>query len=85
MGSINKSKNIAKSKYYLPKKRVCVFCTDKEFSTDFKDGVLFRRFITERGKILPRRMTGTCAKHQRKLTSIIKNARYIGLLPFVVQ
>lgn len=84
MGFINKNKNTTRGKYYPPKKKVCIFCTDKEFSTDFKDGVVFRRFLTERGKILPRRMTGTCAKHQRKITSIIKNSRHIGLLPFVV-
>jgi small subunit ribosomal protein S18 len=63
------------------RKKVCVFCTEKIFDIDYKDAVKLRRFISERAKILPRRSTGTCAKHQRQLTEAIKRARHIALLP----
>ena len=64
------------------KKKVCKFCTQK-LKIDYKDADTLRRFITERGKILPRRITGTCAKHQRALALEIKRARTIALVPFV--
>jgi small subunit ribosomal protein S18 len=64
------------------KKKVCKFCTQK-LKIDYKDADVLRRFITDRGKIVPRRMTGTCAKHQRALAAAIKRARLIALLPFV--
>ena len=64
------------------KKKVCKFCLQK-LKIDYKDADTLRRFITERGKILPRRITGTCAKHQRALALSIKRARLIALLPFV--
>ena len=66
------------------KKKVCKFCTQK-LKIDYKDADTLRRFITERGKILPRRITGTCAKHQRALAAAIKQARSIALLPFVAE
>jgi small subunit ribosomal protein S18 len=65
------------------KKKVCRFCTQKQLKIDYKDPDTLRRFITERGKILPRRITGTCAKHQREIAEAIKRARIIALLPFV--
>lgn len=65
------------------KKKVCRFCTQK-LKIDYKEPEALRRFITERGKILPRRITGTCAKHQRKLAVEIKRARVLALLPYVV-
>ena len=65
------------------KKRVCAFCAEKMDKIDYKDLPKIRKFISERGKILPRRMTGTCAIHQRKLTVAIKRARHISLLPYV--
>ena len=65
------------------RKKVCQFCADKVEFIDFKDSAKLRRYISERGKILPRRMTGTCAKHQRELTEAIKRARQIALLPYV--
>ena len=65
------------------RKKVCAFCADKVYNIDYKDVPRLRRFISERGKILPRRMTGTCAKHQRQLTDAIKRARHIALLPYV--
>jgi small subunit ribosomal protein S18 len=66
------------------KKKVCKFCLQK-LKIDYKDADTLRRFITERGKILPRRITGTCAKHQRALALAIKRARIIALLPFVAE
>ena len=63
------------------RKKVCVFC-GKDNAIDYKDVAKLRKFISERGKIQPRRMTGTCAKHQRQLTTAIKRARIIALLPF---
>jgi small subunit ribosomal protein S18 len=68
-----------------PKKRVCNFCIDKVESIDYKDVNKLRRFITERGKIIPRRISGNCAKHQRQLTLAIKRARNIALLPFTAE
>lgn len=65
------------------RKKVCKLCLKKAQSVDYKDVELLRRFITERGKILPRRITGTCARHQRMLSRAIKRARMIALLPFV--
>jgi small subunit ribosomal protein S18 len=67
---------------FFVKKKVCKFCTQK-LKIDYKDADGLRRFITERGKILPRRITGTCAKHQRALAEAIKRARVMALLPFV--
>jgi len=64
------------------KKRVCAFCADKINNIDYKDAPKLRRFISERGKILPRRITGNCAKHQRALTIAIKRSRHIALLPY---
>ena len=65
------------------RKKVCQFCAEKATYIDFKDAAKLRRFTSERGKILPRRMTGTCAKHQRQLTEAIKRARQIALLQYV--
>ena len=68
-----------------PKRKVCSFCADKIEHIDYKDVAKLRRFTTERGKILPRRISGTCAKHQRKLTLAIKRSRAIALLPFTAE
>ena len=65
------------------RRKVCQFCVDKIAHIDYKDAAKLRRYISERGKILPCRMTGTCAMHQRQLTVAIKRARQIALLPFV--
>ena len=65
------------------RKKVCVFCADKENSViDFKDVNKLKRYVSERGKILPRRITGNCAKHQRALTVAVKRARHIALMPY---
>ena len=65
------------------RKKVCGFCVDKVEHIDYKDIARLRRYMSERGKILPRRATGTCAAHQRELTSAIKRARQVALLPYV--
>jgi small subunit ribosomal protein S18 len=66
----------------MARRKVCRFCADKKLNIDFKDYRLLTQFVTERGKITPSRITGTCAKHQRPLTVAIKRARNIALLPF---
>ena len=64
------------------RKKVCSFCVDRADYIDYKDVAKLRRYISERAKILPRRVTGTCAHHQRELTIAIKRARHLALLPF---
>ncbi|HPT76283.1 MAG TPA: 30S ribosomal protein S18 [Defluviitaleaceae bacterium] len=64
------------------RKKVCNFCIEKEVNIDYKDVNKLKKYISERGKILPRRITGNCAKHQRALTVAIKRARHLALLPF---
>ena len=71
-----------KGKFFF-RKKVCRFCTQKT-RINYKDADILRRYTTERGKILPRRITGTCAKHQRRLALEIKRARALALLPYVV-
>ncbi len=68
-------------RFYV-RRKVCRFCADKSLVIDYKDYKTLENFITERGKIIPRRITGTCAKHQRRLTTAIKQARIMALLPF---
>jgi small subunit ribosomal protein S18 len=72
-----------KRKKVYHRRKVCRFCADSSIAIEYKDQKLLRYFITERGKIIPRRITGTCSKHQRALTHAIKRARTIALLPFV--
>ncbi|MCK5811372.1 MAG: 30S ribosomal protein S18 [Clostridiales bacterium] len=72
-------------KYRKPRRKVCQFCQDKVETIDYKDIARLRRLISESAKILPRRVTGTCAKHQRELTTAIKRARQIALLPFTAE
>ena len=67
------------------KRKVCAFCSDKAEFIDYKDIAKLRKYVTERGKILQRRISGTCAKHQRELTSAVKRARNIALLPFTTE
>ena len=65
------------------KKKICTFCAEKSEFIDYKDVLKLRKFVSERSKILPRRITGTCAKHQRELTIAIKRARHIALMPYI--
>ena len=67
------------------KKKVCAFCADKNLVIDYKDAEKLRKYVSEKGKILPRRVTGLCAKHQREVTVAIKRARQIALLPFIAE
>jgi small subunit ribosomal protein S18 len=79
-GAAPEEKAVKKS-YRNTKKKVCVFCVDK-LNIDYKDFNQLKKFITEKGKILPKRTTGTCAKHQRRLSLAIKRAREMALLPY---
>ena len=67
------------------KKRVCTFCVDKINSIDYKEIGKLRKYISERGKILPRRVTGNCAKHQRAMTVNVKRARHMALMPYTAE
>lgn len=67
------------------RKKKCRFCVEKIFHIDYKDVARLRRNVTERGKIIPRRITGNCARHQRQLAQAIKRARFIALLPYVAE
>ncbi|MEF9935322.1 MAG: 30S ribosomal protein S18 [Clostridium sp.] len=67
------------------KKKQCAFCSDKSAGIDYKDIGRLKKYVTERGKILPRRITGACAKHQREITIAIKRARNVALLPFTTE
>ena len=79
--AFEKSSNHAKMH---KRRKVCQFCADKATFVDYKDIVKLKKFTSERGKILPRRATGTCAMHQRQLTEAIKRARQVALMPYVV-
>ena len=68
--------------YRYRKKKVCQFCADKNKTIDYKDVETLKKYVTERGKILPKRVTGTCAVHQREVTKAIKRARIVALLPY---
>lgn len=78
----SKGKREVKGKRFTPKRRVCSFCANKMNIIDYKDIATLRRYISDRGKIEPRRRTGTCARHQRALAIAIKRARHLALLPF---
>ena len=67
------------------KRKVCAFCSEKAETIDYKDVAKLRKYVTERGKILPRRISGACAKHQRQLTDAVKRSRNIALLPFTTE
>lgn len=83
-GAKGKGKGKRLKKGFL-RKKVCIFCKGKEKHIDYKNIEKLRRFITERGKIIPSRISGACAKHQRQVTRAIKRARIIALLPFVAK
>ena len=69
-------------RYRKPRKKVCVMCSNKDFVLDYKNADQLKKFINEKGKILPRRATGACAKHQRDITIAVKRCRHIALLPY---
>ncbi len=78
----DKAAVVNKAKFKKQKRKVCVFCADKNEVIDYKDVAKLKKYITESGKIIARRQTGLCAKHQRELTLAIKRARVMALLPF---
>lgn len=80
-----KRKKIPRKKKTFYKKKVCKFCVEKLDSVDYKDTSRLRRYITERGKIIPRRISGNCTFHQRMLAKVIKRARMANLLPFIAE
>lgn len=89
-GNNNNSSQSADDKSKRPQRRpvrrkVCSFCVEKTEEIDYKDLAKLRKYITEKGKIIPRRMSGVCAKHQRVLATAIKRARVMALLPFVAE
>lgn len=75
-------RNTGKKKKIFQRRRVCRFCADKELVIDYKNVKVLTNYLTERGKIIPRRIYGNCAKHQRQMTEAIKRARQIALLPY---
>lgn len=83
----NKAKRGTKNdkSFRRPRKKVCNFCVDRVEEIDYKDVEKLRKYVSDKGKILPRRVTGTCAKHQRKVTEAIQRARHIALLPYTVK
>lgn len=80
---MNEKKEVKKFNKKPAKKKVCIFCQNKNEKIDYKDINKIKKYITEKGKILPRRQTGVCSSHQRKLAEAIKRARIVALLPFL--
>jgi len=78
----NESERFSGQRRFVARPKICQFCADKNIAIDYKNTDLLRRFVTEDGKIRPRRQTGSCARHQRSLASAVKRARHIALLPF---
>lgn len=81
-GGSGEGKAAGRSGMRRAKRKICQFCVDKVEDIDYKDVMKIRKFLSEKGKILPRRISGSCAKHQRQLTTAIKRARHIALLPY---
>ena len=81
----NKTDAPMKRRVVRRRKKVCVFCGKENNQIDYKDVAKLRKYVSERGKILPRRITGNCAKHQRALTVAVKRARHIALMPYVAE
>ena len=78
-------KTVKKPIRKAPRKKVCAFCLEKATAIDYKDVNKLKKYVTERGKMLPRRMTGVCASHQRLLATAIKRARQVALLPYTTE
>ncbi len=82
--AITKKKD-KKFRYQQPKKKFCRFCADPTYEIDYKDPQVLKYFLTEGGKITPRRISGNCAKHQRKLALAVKRARMVSILPYTIK
>ncbi|HPS41058.1 MAG TPA: 30S ribosomal protein S18 [Anaerolineaceae bacterium] len=80
--NVNENERFSGQRRYVARPKICQFCADKNIAIDYKQSDMLRRFVTEEGKIRPRRQTGTCARHQRALAAAVKRARQIALLPF---
>lgn len=85
MQSKNKKTTKSDKPFRKPRKKVCAFCAEHITEVDYKDVEKLKRFVSDKGKILPRRVTGTCAKHQRTVTEAIQRARHIALLPYTAK
>ena len=85
MAMMSKKKAAARKRRRFLRKKICRFCADKLTLIDHKDVRRLRNLVTERGKIIPRRISGNCAGHQRQLTTAIKRARHLALMPFTVE
>src|SRR5262245_10291034 len=83
-GRVGGEKGGAGRKRGFARRKVCRFCADKNVAIDYKDPATLKHFITDRGKIIPRRISGNCAKHQRKISTAVKRSRMIALMPFSV-
>ncbi len=83
--SYDRSEGFGGNRMKRVKKKVCSFCVDKVMNIDYKDVAKIKKFTSEKGKILPRRISGTCSKHQHQLTVAIKRARHIALLPYIAE
>lgn len=81
---MKKRKFTSKRKKTFQRHKICRFCADGSLAIDYKDYSMLRFFVTERGKIIPRRISGNCARHQRRITNAVKRARNIALVPFTV-
>jgi small subunit ribosomal protein S18 len=81
----NRTENAPGDRRFFSRPKICQFCADKNLAIDYKHVDMLKRYVTEEGKIRPRRQTGTCAKHQRELAGAVKRARHIALLPYVFE
>lgn len=81
----SRSSSTQKKRRGPPRKKVCPFCTDKNLKADYKNPTALKRLVTERGKIVPRRISGVCSKHQRLVSLAIKRARHIALMPYAAK
>lgn len=84
-GAAGRRRGGRQQRFTARRRKTCTFCDGKVAAIDYKQANALRSFLTDRGKIRPRRQTGTCAKHQRQLTTAIKRARHLALLPFVME
>jgi small subunit ribosomal protein S18 len=84
-GAAGRRRGGRQQRFAARRRKTCAFCGDKVTFIDYKQASMLRSFLTDRGKIRPRRQTGTCAKHQRQLATAIKRARHLALLPFVME
>ncbi|WP_017872513.1 MULTISPECIES: 30S ribosomal protein S18 [Candidatus Caldatribacterium] len=82
--AVEREERVARKRFFRKKKKVCIFCLGKAH-IDYKDVETLQRFLSERGKIIPRRISGNCAKHQRRLAQAIKRAREMALLPYIIE